>query len=153
MATSNEKAYLSWYYIYKIYYSHFRFEEAKSALEEFKKFATRHEKKLFNISKEEERLANAPKFFSKEIQTSIIDVKSTRIDSLNIILSDICHLKFETISVDKFDNIKMLVPPLTKLNEYLYFAASSNFNSKGKDIFRIKKIDHIKWSAPRISER
>ncbi len=147
-ATSNENEYLSWYYLYKIYYRQFRFEEAKAALEEFKKTATRHERKLFEVSKEEGRIANALIFFSKAVQTNVTDIKSTRTDSVYISLSNACHLKIEIIPVNKSDSVIVLVRPFEGLNEYHYFAASSNSKSRGKDIFRIKRLDNNKWTAP-----
>ena len=149
VATSNENVYLAWYYLYKNYYRQFRFEEAKAALDEFKKMATRHEKKLFEISREEERLANASVFFAKMLQLNVMDIKNTNVDSALNFFSNTIHFKTEIIPVNKLrDSIKVLIQPFASPNEYRYFASNSNLNSKGKDIFRIKRIDGNKWSAP-----
>jgi hypothetical protein len=103
---------------------------------------------LFEVSKEEERIANAPIFFSKAVQTNVIDIKNARTDSVYISLLNACHLKIEIIPVSKSDSIKTLVLTFAGLNEYRYFAASSNSKSRGKDIFRIKRLNNIKWTEP-----
>jgi hypothetical protein len=148
-ATSNENMHLSWYYLYKIYYRQFRFDAAKSSLDEFEKIATRHEKKMFEISKEEERLTNASVFLKKALRTSVIDIKSTSSDSAYIYLSNTTHYKTEIFSINKLkDSIKAIVRPNVGLNEYRYFAANTNLGLKGKDIFRVKMLDSSKWSVP-----
>jgi hypothetical protein len=138
----------AWYYLAKVYYRQYRFQEAKDALSEFKQNASWQENNNCNTKEEEERLEHAAKFFSKGTKLSITETKKIRKDSIASYISRYVYFKpvksegnFVVSSVESDYNEG-------KRQKYRFVSAESTMNLRGKDIYMMKKLTGDVWSEP-----
>lgn len=146
-ATASNKYTEASYYLGIAYYRQFQFDEARSAFEECQKKFSSKEYKTFKIADELKRVETAKIFFKKGIKLEVLYKRPIPADSIFSALNDTIPIKFNFQDyfnlTDKIisKSFKNILP-----GEYYYFSAQNG--NKGKDIYRIKKLNDEKWSKP-----
>jgi hypothetical protein len=148
LSLSKNTDYKAWYYLAKIYYRQYRFEEAKNALLEFRKNATWQDNNNYKTNDELERLENSVIFFSKGLKLNISETRTFRKDSIDYYLSKYSNYK-------PFKPKNILPGPESEFDSYSYqqfqfrfVSAESTMNLKGKDIYVMQKLPDGLWSEP-----
>jgi tetratricopeptide (TPR) repeat protein len=137
------------YYLGKAYYRQFQFSEAISAFERLKKKSKWIESKQMGLPREQERLSVAPSFFSKAMLLDVLKKTPVATDSFSKYVESESGVRKIEINYAALFSGKSEAWNTTGLtNEYFYFSAKAQMNSRGRDIFRVKRIDETNFSEP-----
>jgi hypothetical protein len=142
---ANNKA---WYYLAKIYYRQYRFEDAKNALLEFRKNATWQDNNNYKTNDELERIENSVIFFSKGLKLNISETKTFRKDSIAYYLSKYSYYKPDKPTGDFPRSESEIDYYCNQQLQFRFVSAESTMNLKGKDIYVMQKLADGLWSDP-----
>ncbi len=146
---------LAFYYLGRAYHLSYRFDDAISSFETFKKKASSSQLKTLEVDMQIAMCYNA-----KQLMTNVNDLYVIQKKDVNkvgffrsyeaqdiggVILAKASD--FTTSADSKLENENAIMY-VTKNRDYIYFSSYGKSNENGKDIYRVSKKEDGKWNEP-----
>jgi hypothetical protein len=135
------------YYLGLVNYRQFQFSESKDAFLNLKSKAKWQENKQFGTAIMLDVISKAPIFFSKSAVVEVLKKSEVLKDSVRKFIALESKNENIDIKLSVFPN-ELLSGWNTGNDEYFYFSAKGIVNTRGKDIFRVKRLEDASFSEP-----